>query len=207
MYMGHAFLRQSCSLSNAGEIVAWQTVRGLGVVLHVALPYAQGDDGALAPSVSGASSVPQRPAPPPRRCFHADNMASMSCTSQRNQSPCMRLSSCACPLAFSVTLCRCSRRGTPPPSPNRCFGADSMASTILHELAEMATNPFGNGWDSPNFRPGSHENGDVCDNAEFPAVRWSKHRKFAFNVRGTGGLRFLVQSIYDPQSASCTMAP
>jgi hypothetical protein len=44
------------------------------------------------------------------------------------------------------------------PTPNMNVGADSMASSVAHELEESVTDPFGTGW----INPDGNENEDLC---------------------------------------------
>lgn len=74
-----------------------------------------------------------------------------------------------------------------------------MASTVLHELAEMATDPYLNAWKTPS----GQENADVCYREFKQHTAWANGAKY--NLVGSGGSRFLIQAMLHPLTQQCVL--
>lgn len=90
-------------------------------------------------------------------------------------------------------------------SPNSCYGADGMASTILHELAEIATNPTF--WSWASAKNVYLEAADICSGSYMNGAQWGADYKWMYNVGGSNDMKFLVQPMFDPDKQKCANTP
>lgn len=88
-------------------------------------------------------------------------------------------------------------------SPNRCYGADGMVSTLFHELAEIATDPTFWSWTAPK----GSEVADVCAGQYMAGSKWGPGKKWLYNVDGSDGTKFLVQQVFDNDNNRCAHGP
>ena len=113
----------------------------------------------------------------------------------------MVLQEIPCALA-SVLRPRCSYSDGTAPSPNGMFGPDGMVSTLLHEMSEAVTDPYpSNGWVTEE----GFENADLCYKDFSQGLIIDEENGFGYNVLAEYGLRFLIQSNWDPVLQRCRM--
>ncbi|KAJ3670235.1 hypothetical protein LUZ60_010559 [Juncus effusus] len=95
-------------------------------------------------------------------------------------------------------------------SPNGDIATDGMISVIAHELAEMATNPYINGWYAGDDPTAPNEIGDLCEGiygtgggGGFVGNVFKSSDGVGYNLNGVNGRKFLVQWIWDRVRQNC----
>lgn len=77
-----------------------------------------------------------------------------------------------------------------------------MVSAILHELSEVVTDPYpSTGWVTKD----GFENADLCYTDFSQGLQLDYINGYAWNVVADYGLKFLIQSNYDPVLQQCRM--
>lgn len=77
-------------------------------------------------------------------------------------------------------------------------GADGLLSIFAHELTEIATDPWGNGW---WYSRTGDENADKCA-YKYGTIKYDSGGN-AYNLVGNYGYKFRIQQNWDPKSGKC----
>jgi len=84
-------------------------------------------------------------------------------------------------------------------------GLDGMVNVLAHELAEAVANvDVRSGW----YTASGLENADLCNRMWGPvnvSGSGGKGRGYVYNMVGQGGMRWLVQLMWDPVTSACVM--